>query len=147
MNALAIAASIVLIAIAALHAAWGFAVRWPARDELSLVATVVGATGRTRMPGPSACLAAAAAICAAGLVPLALANIVAAAASPALITSIGMLTAAVFGARGCAAYSSTWRRRFSQQPFANLDRNWYGPLCLVLAAIVLLLVVKRVLSL
>jgi hypothetical protein len=126
---------------------WGLGLRWPARDEVGLVAMVVGATGRTRMPTPSACVAAAAAIFIAGLVPLALANILPVAAPPVLLTVIGVFTAVVFGLRGCAAYSSGWRRRFSQQPFANLDRNWYGPLCLVLAAIMLLLVIKRVLGL
>jgi hypothetical protein len=147
MNALAIAASVVLTAVAAVHVFWGFGFRWPAHDERGLVATVVGATGRTRMPGLSACVAAATAIFIAGLVPLALANILPVAAPPVLITAIGVFTALVFGIRGWAAYSPSWRRRFSQEPFANLDRNWYGPLCLVLAAIMLLLVIKRVLVL
>ena len=29
---------------------------------------------------------------------------------------------AVFVARGLAGYTSAWRRRFSEQPFARLDR-------------------------
>src|SRR4051812_24407785 len=118
MNVLAIAAFVALTAIAALHLLWGFGFRWPARDEPDLVAMVVGATGRTRMPAPSACVAAAAAIFVAGLVPLALANILPVAVPPVLVTAVGVITAAVFGLRGCAAYSSGWRRRFSQQPFA-----------------------------
>jgi hypothetical protein len=147
MSALAVATFIVLTAIAALHVLWGLGLRWPARDEAGLVAMVVGATGRTRMPTLPMCIAAAAAIFIAGLVPLALANILPVAVPPVVLTAIGVFTTAVFGLRGCAAYSSGWRRRFSQQPFANLDRNWYGPLCLVLAAIMMLLVIRRVLGL
>ena len=147
MSALAIAAFVALTAIAAIHVLWGLGLRWPAQDERSLIAMVVGATGRTRMPTLSACLAAAGAIFVAGLVPLVLANILPVAVPSALVTAVGALTAAIFGARGCAAYTSGWRRRFSQQPFANLDRNWYGPLCLVLAAIMMLLVIRRVLGL
>jgi hypothetical protein len=146
MSVLAVAAFAMLSAVAVMHVLWGFGLRWPAHDERSLVAMVVGATGRTRMPAPTACFAAAGAIFIAGLVPLALADILRVAAPPVLVTVVGLATAAVFGTRGCAAYSPTWRRRFSQQPFAKLDRNWYGPLCLVLAAIMLLLVLKRVLG-
>jgi hypothetical protein len=146
MSALAITAFVVLTAVAALHVLWGLGLRWSACDEAGLVAMVVGATGRTRMPTLSACVAAAAAIFA-GLVPLALANILPVPAPPVVLTAIGVLTAAVFGLRGCAAYTTGWRRRFSQQPFANLDRNWYGPLCLVLAAIMMLLVIRRGLGL
>jgi len=99
-----------LTAIAIFHAAWGCGVRWPAQDERDLVALVVGATGRTRMPPPLECWAVAAAIFAAGLVAL----------LPA------------------------WRRQFSQEPFATMDRSWYGPLCLLFALAFAMLIVKRI---
>src|SRR5919197_1275827 len=77
MTTIAVIMFLALAAIAMLHAAWGFGVRWPAEDERDLVALVVGRTGRTRMPAPSACWRAAAAIFVAGLVALAVADLVA----------------------------------------------------------------------
>jgi Protein of unknown function (DUF3995) len=40
---------------------------------------------------------------------------------------------AVFFGRGVAGYTSAWRRHFSEQPFARLDRIAYSPLCLALS--------------
>jgi len=133
MTMLAILVFLTLAAIAALHAAWGFGMRWPAEDERDLVALVVGATGRTRMPASAECLAAAVAIFIPGLVALAAAGLIAVPASPGLLAAVAALIAAVFAARGLAAYLPAWRRRFAQEPFATLDRSWFGPLCLLLA--------------
>jgi hypothetical protein len=144
MNLIAIQIFLVLTAIAALHAAWGLGLRWPAHDERNLVALVIGATGRSRMPSMARCLIAAAAIFAAGLVALALADAIVVPLPAITVTVAGMLTALVFVARGLAAYVPAWRRRFAQQPFASLDRNWYGPLCLVLAAGFIVLTIGRV---
>lgn len=134
MTFIALAVFAILAAIAALHAAWGFGLRFPARDERGLVALVVGATGQNRMPEPIQCLSAAAAILAAGLVALFLADIETAPVPAEAVTLAGALTTAVFAGRGLAAFVPAWRRRFSQQPFARLDRACYGPLCLALAA-------------
>jgi len=133
MTMLAILVFLTLAAIAALHAAWGFGMRWPAEDERDLVALVLGATGRTRMPASAECLAAAVAIFTPGLVALAAAGLIAVPASPGLLAAVAALIAAVFAARGLAAYLPAWRRRFAQEPFATLDRSWFGPLCLLLA--------------
>jgi len=133
MTTLAVMVFLLLAAIAGLHAAWGFGMRWPAEDERDLVALVVGATGRTRMPSLAECLAAAAAIFIPGLVALAAAGLIAAPVSPGLLAAVAALVAAVFAARGFAAYLPAWRRRFAQEPFATLDRSWFGPLCLLLA--------------
>jgi hypothetical protein len=43
--------TMVLIALAALHAWWGVGGRWPGHDERSLVELVVGRTRSMRMPG------------------------------------------------------------------------------------------------
>lgn len=133
MSAVAIIVFIVLAAIAAMHALWGLGLCWPARDEPGLVALVIGATGRSRMPGTAQCLIAVAAIFAAGFTALALANLVTLPVPPALLTAAGAVVALVFAGRGAAAYVPGWRARFSQQPFARLDRVCYGPLCLLLA--------------
>jgi hypothetical protein len=143
MTAVAVIVFVVLAVIAALHAAWGFRLFWwPAADERGLTALVVGRTGQTRMPDTPACLVAAAAILVAGLVALALADIIDIGA-PRLVTAVGVLVVAVFAGRGVATYLPVWRRRFAQQPFATMDRRFYGPLCLLLAAAFALLVLAR----
>jgi Protein of unknown function (DUF3995) len=144
MTTIAVIVFMSLTAIAIFHAAWGCGVRWPAQDERDLVALVVGATGRTRMPPPLECWAAAAAIFAAGLVALAVSNIVAVPAPPRLVTLAGLGVTAVFALRGIAAYLPVWRQRFSQEPFATMDRSWYGPLCLLFALAFAMLIVKRI---
>jgi hypothetical protein len=144
MTTLALVMFLALALIAATHAAWGFGVRWPAQDERDLVALVVGRTGATRMPARSECLAVAAAIFAAGVVALAVADIVALPLPATLVTAAAAAIAAVFAGRGVAAYLPAWRRRFSQEPFATLDRSWYAPLCLLFALAFALLVARRV---
>jgi hypothetical protein len=96
------------------------------------------------MPAMAQCLIAAAAIFAAGVVALALAGVIAVPLPAIMITAAGVLTALVFAGRGLAAYVPAWRRRYGQQPFATLDRNWYGPLCLLLAAGFIVLTIGRV---
>ena len=144
MTTIAVIVFLSLTAIAIFHAAWGCGVRWPAQDERDLVALVVGATGRTRMPPPLECFAVAAAIFAAGVVGLAVSNIVAVPGPPILVTLAGLGVTAVFALRGIATYLPAWRRRFSQEPFATMDRSWYGPLCLLFALAFAMLMVKRV---
>jgi len=144
MTTIAVIVFMSLTAIAIFHAAWGCGVRWPAQNERDLVALVIGATGRTRMPPPLECWAAAAAIFAAGLVALAVSNVVAVPGPPILVTLAGLVVTAVFALRGIAAYLPPWRRRFSQEPFATMDRSWYGPLCLLFALAFVMLMIKRI---
>jgi hypothetical protein len=75
----------VLAMIAAIHMLWAFGLRWPVGSERGLVALVVGATGRTQMPGPVKCVGAAAAIFCAGLLALALARPIALPGAAALL--------------------------------------------------------------
>ena len=71
MTAISVTIFAVLAAIAVLHLAWGFGVHWPAGSERDLAALVVGKTGRHRMPGLAACVAAATAIFVAAVIALA----------------------------------------------------------------------------
>jgi Protein of unknown function (DUF3995) len=135
---------VALALIAVMHAAWGFGVRWPAQDERDLVALVVGRTGRARMPTRSECLGAAAAIFAAGVVALAAADLIILPLPAIVVTAAAIFATAVFAGRGVAAYLPAWRRRFAQEPFATLDRNWYAPLCLLFALAFAVLVIQRV---
>jgi hypothetical protein len=123
-----------LVLIALVHVFWAAGGIWPARSELQLARTVVGARGVTRMPGTAACLAAAGAIAVAAIVPLLLRGRVPAPWSAALTWTIGTLVGAVFLVRGIAAYLPAWRAGFPEEPFATLDRRIYGPLCLAVAA-------------
>ncbi len=122
-----------LAAIAALHVAWGFGVRWPRRDEPALTALVVGYK-RDRMPPPRQCFITAAAIFAAAVVVALIAGSVRLPVAPMRATLAGFGVTAVFAARGVAGYLPAWRARFPRQPFATLDRRVYSPLCLAIAA-------------
>jgi hypothetical protein len=143
MTSLAVMLFLALAAIAAVHVAWGLGMRWPAQDERDLVALVIGRTGQTRMPDPVQCFAAAAAIACAGVVALALADLVRVPAPRFLATTAGAIVTLVFAGRGIAAYLPAWRRRFSQEPFAAMDRSWYAPLCLLFAVAFGLLLAQR----
>jgi hypothetical protein len=132
VSVIALAVFLTLSVIAVLHALWGLGLRWPAQDERSLVALVIGATGRSRMPSLVRCLIVAAAIFAAGVVALLLTKLIAVPLPPILVSVTGVLVTLIFAGRGAAAYLPAWRGRFSQQPFAHFDRIFYGPLCLLL---------------
>jgi hypothetical protein len=134
-----------LTAIAAIHLLWAFGLRWPVESERALVALVVGATGSTQMPGPVKCIAAAAAIFCAGLLALALVRPIGLSGA-ATLPWVGAAAALVFMIRGVAAYLPMWRRLFAQEPFATMDRTWYGPLCLLLAAGFIVLLMGRLVS-
>lgn len=133
MTVIGIFVFVLMTAIAALHAAWGFGLYWPARDERGLVGLVLGRTGQTHMPRLGQCLLAATAIFMAGLFALALSSGWKLSGMPVLVTAAGALATLIFAGRGIAAYVPAWRRRFAQEPFASMDRTWYGPFCLMLA--------------
>ena len=131
---LAIALFVVLQTIADLHAAWGFGWRWPAHSEAQLAKTVVGKPGITRMPSLAASLVVAALLAAVSLWPLFAAGLLPALWPLWLTQLAGLGLAAVFVGRGIAGYIPAWRSRFSEQPFASLDRRIYSPLCLAVGA-------------
>ena len=134
MTLMAVLVFLTLTAIAALHVAWGFGMAFPAANRHDLFHLVVGATARRKMPDLFQCLAAAAAIFLSGATALLVAGTVTLPLPFWSVTALGVLVALVFAGRGFAAYTPVWRRRFSKEPFATMDRNWYGPLCLLLAA-------------
>ena len=125
MMILALITSLVLGVLAVLHALWAFEMWWPIRDERRLVAAVVGFGEATRMPGAIPC----------GIVVLALTLILGMIWMPGgSLRSFGLGVAVIIMAvRGVLAYVPQWRRLTPQQPFARNDRLFYGPLCLVLA--------------
>ncbi len=143
MNSIAAAMFFILAAIAVMHVLWGFGVRWPARNERELVASAIGRAGQRTMPPPYQCFLAAAAIFLAGVSALVVANFLIVPLPDFAITMLGALMFLVFGLRGMAAYAPAWREKFTQEPFATMDRTKFGPLCLPFALGFAALLVRR----
>lgn len=118
--------TIMLGAIAIIHALWGLEIWVPIRDEEQLARSVVGAKDVTRMPGAIPCFLVVAGLCA----------MIAALWMDHLGISRIILwgAALVFFGRGLIAYTAFWRRMTPEQPFATYDRRYYAPLCLALGA-------------
>jgi hypothetical protein len=87
-------------------------------------------------------LAVALLVFAAGIIALAVADPVAGGLG---LTLLGALLALVFIGRGILGYTPRWRAAFPVEPFATLDRRNYSPLCLVIGAGYLFLVLMRLL--
>ncbi len=116
------ALSVVLIAVAGLHALWGSGVWLPIRDEEALARAFVGARGVTRMPGPIPCF----------LVALALLILAISPWLPVSVLRDVIMWGAViiFIGRGFLSYLPFWRRMTPEQPFARNDQRYFGPLCI-----------------
>ncbi len=142
MSIIAFAIFIVLTAIAGIHVAWGTGVRWPCKTEAELVATVVGYKKKA-MPPSAECYLAALAIFIPGVLALMLAGTIGQSISGWIVVLLGAGAASVFLGRGIAGYVPAWRARFSREPFATLDRHYYSPLCLLLAAGFFILLITR----
>ena len=128
-----------LLAIAIAHFVWSLGGSWPIRDKAMLPKVVLGIPGATRVPR-LASFVVSVAILAAGVVALALADHT---AGSIWLTLLGVVLGAVFVARGILGYTSRWRAKFTEEPFATLDRRNYSPLCLILGAGFWLLVLMR----
>jgi len=131
---LAVLLSAVVLVIAGLHAYWGLGGCWPATSAERLAKAVVGRTSIRHMPSPGACFLVAAMLAGVAAWPLFAAGLVPEPWPRRLTVLAGIGVAAVFVGRGLAGYTSAWRRRFSEEPFARLDRLVYSPLCLLLGA-------------
>jgi hypothetical protein len=126
---LAVILTLVLTAIAALHAYWGLGGVWPGRDAADCARRTGGFRGARTMPGPAACFAVAVALAIAALIPIFLAG-----RFGMLATLAGLAVALVFLGRGVAGFTPAWRRLTPEQPFATLDVRYYSPLCLIIGA-------------
>ena len=123
----------ILLALAGLHLYWGLGGRWPGHDDDSLRLTVVGAKhGRMYGFWPSAMVA---------LALTAAAALVFARHSALMTTGISWVIVAgyavlvlVFGLRGLAPYLTPLFEYSRGTPFFDLNRLYYAPLCLLIAA-------------
>jgi hypothetical protein len=128
---------VVLIALAVLHAWWGVGGRWPGHDERSLVELVIGRTRSMRMPSPVRCMGVALALlAAAGLVALQSRLIFVDFGVPGemLVQAGFWMACAVFALRGIAGFIPPIFAYARGTPFARLNRLYYSPLCLLIAA-------------
>ncbi len=123
---------VVLAAVSALHVGWAFGMAWPAKTRAGLPAMVVGTPEGSSMPPAWLTLAVAAAILALGVAALWGAGMVA--GLTAYRPWVMLAMAAVFALRGMATYLPFGPLQASAQPFRRLDRHYFAPLCLLLAA-------------
>ncbi len=116
--------SVVLLALAVLHVLWGIGYWFPLDDEARLARAVVGLRDKGEMPGAVPC----------ALVAVALFMAVSCLWwPPGAFRFLALaVIGAVFVARGAVAFAPAWRKVTPVEPFATLDRKYYGPLCLVI---------------
>jgi hypothetical protein len=134
MTALALLLSVMVWLIAILHASWGLGNHWPADSGEQLAKAVVGTRGTTRMPSPTQCFAVAAILAGVASWPLFAMGLLDEAWPRWLTLLAGGAIVAVFVGRGVAGYISAWRRLVPEEPFATNDRRYYSPLCLMIGA-------------
>jgi hypothetical protein len=134
MSLLAAALTLVLLAIAALHAYWGLGGFWPGTDAASCARTVGGFPKAASMPGPAACFAVAGALSIAALVAVGQGGLLDLPVPSSLLSLASVGAALVFLGRGIAGFTPAWRRHTPEQPFARLDVRYYSPLCLAIGS-------------
>jgi hypothetical protein len=122
---------IVLAVIAALHLYWGFGGFWPGHDVASLMERVAG-WERRRAFGLLACAAVAAALTGAAWIVAAQHGAPRLGIPDVLWTFGFWVVFTVFLLRGLAAYTPAFAYA-EGTPFFELNRLYYGPLCLAIA--------------
>lgn len=133
MNLLAPAVMAVLVALAGLHVYWALGGLWPGRTEADLLARVVGLE-RGAMPGFGACMAVALALATAAYI-VAVRQGAPRIGLPEALWTLGYWSVgAVFLLRGIAAYMPRVFSYAIGTPFYDLNRYYYAPLCLAIAA-------------
>jgi hypothetical protein len=145
----ALTASTALFGLAGLHAVWGAGYAWPATDRRALADAVIGTRAGpgkglpdSGMPGPAACFAVSGALAAAGTL---------AAGWPARrwpslhrLGTCGVAgVLASRGALGLAGQTRVVSPVSESERFLRLDRRFYSPACLVLAALSTLALPRR----
>jgi len=130
---------VILLAVSLAHLLWSIGSRYPIKDPELLAKTVIGRPGVVRVPRLLSLVVAILTL-AAGLFALSLADHDAGAW---WLTVIGVGLAAGFLGRGAFGYSAAFQSRYSLEPFATNNRRVYSPLCLVVGAGFLILVIMR----
>jgi hypothetical protein len=134
MTAIALVLTIIVAAIAVLHAYWGAGGLWPGTSPADLSNIVVGRPRAKHMPAPRLTALIAAMIGGAAAWPLLLSPLVSQYIAAELAAAGSFALAAVFLLRGIAGFTPWMARRHSAEPFASYNRKYYSPLCLALGA-------------
>ena len=124
-------AAATLLGLAGLHAVWGLGSSWPAADHDELADVVAGRPGGA-VPPATACFAVAAMLAAAATLVAGRPR-----ARPRARRAGAAGVATVLAARGTlgiAGRTDLVSPGSSSPRFRRLDRRWYSPLCLLLAA-------------
>ncbi|MEP4770420.1 MAG: DUF3995 domain-containing protein [Roseibium sp.] len=134
LSALACTLFGILTLVSGVHLYWGFGGLWPAKSELELARTVVGANGIETMPSAPLTIVVAVLIFAAGVFPVASANLL---PMPTFIPSVlvffGMIAlTAIFLLRGLIGFTPYFAKMNAEEPFRTLDRKYFSPLCLII---------------
>ena len=133
MNALGLAMTAVLAAIAALHLAWAARIWWPIREEAALARAIAGFRGIDRMPGTLPSLAVAAAIFASLMLIADLSWASGLTHLPAwVVWNASAIAGLVFLGRGVIGFTPFWAKLTPEEPFRTLDRRYYSPLCILI---------------
>ncbi|MGV8854916.1 MAG: DUF3995 domain-containing protein [Devosia sp.] len=133
---------VLMLTVAVAHFLWSIGQTWPIRDEKLLAQTVVGTRAIERMPPRWVSFAVALGMLAAGIVALSIADHD---SGGLVLTLIGLLLAALFLGRGAVGYTAWWAHTTPEPNFRLNDRRVYSPLCLLLGAGFLALVIMRLL--
>lgn len=134
MIVLAFALSAILLLVTAAHVYWAIGGIWPGTDSASCARAVVGFRGVDAMPSSFACFAVAACLGLVTLWPPALEGVFATPFDKAGLAATAMMIGLAFLVRGILGFTPWWRNIAPEQPFARLDRRFYSPLCLLIAA-------------
>ncbi|WP_028467849.1 DUF3995 domain-containing protein [Neptunomonas japonica] len=123
---------IVLAGVSALHFLWASGSTWPVKDPKQFARTVAGVDSGKASPGMGLTALVALLILAAAVLPLWVINVISLPLPEwCRLTSMWVLFA-VFFLRGLSSYALPNLPR--TQPFKSLDRHYFAPLCLMLAA-------------
>ena len=124
-----LAGATLIAAAAGVHVLWGTGSAWPARDRRELAEVVVGTE---EFPGSAACFAVATLLVgAAGVVAAGPGGAVRRTARRGITTAFALR--GVTGVTGLTSVMTPWT---PSERFVEADRRFYGPLCLVIAALI-----------
>ncbi len=124
----------VLASISVLHFYWAAGGFWPGNDAQSLVNKVLGVKHMKELPSARVIVFVAICIFIAALLPLMWSAQIAYSLPQGLVWAGMWMVLVGFLSRGILGMMPTFRELSPMQPFVDLNRKFYSPLCLLLAA-------------
>lgn len=134
IETIAILLAVLLAVIAMLHGYWALGGQWPGHGDTPLHRIVIGRKGMTGMPPRWLTALVAAAILLAAIWPLLWAALIPYALPQTLIMLGVWALAAIFLLRGISGFTPAFSATLFDEPFHSLNRRYYSPLCLLIGA-------------